>query len=693
MEQDNKTVGVAFREQIDSAKIKLLYKNLYVSVPVNFLSAAVVFFSLYTSFNESVSLTWFVAVIFVSLYRLFAFYFYYMYPNNNKLLLYYFISGTILSAALWGVCASYLMPPDSLLEQTIIIVIIAGVTAGGLQMLQASFVVNALYLLTVMFPACVWLYIQDGLSYFILGISMTSYLVFTLITALRGYKAVEQSLKLFFENIALIEDLSASNKKLTHAYHTIEDNELRLRDIQENAPIGMAVISLEGTWLEINSALCEILGYSKIELKAKSLEEITDAVNYTETLNNREKMIQGQINHVQNERQFVHKHGQLIWVLINESLVRDSQKKPLYFISQIQDINERKHNDLIVKELNEKTHSMLTQLQQRELEMGFINKMNVTLQTCQESSEAYSIINNMAEQLFFQLSGGLMIADQSAHCLETMSQWGSQQILKKNITHNDCWALRTGHMYVVDHLGKDLVCHHFDTPPQSGYICVPQISQTGIVGLLVLIAPTGDIISSHQQQLASSFNDVIKLSLTNIRLLEMLNEQSIHDALTQLYNRRFLDETLPRELARIARENRPLCVCMLDIDYFKQFNDTNGHEAGDEVLKLIGQVLLDNTRKTDIVCRLGGEEFVLVFVDSHVDEVFPKLANICELIRGAHIQFRGQLLPQITVSVGIAEAPKQGTLYKDILRAADDALYSAKQNGRDRIEINGNLLP
>lgn len=687
MDDDMLIEGIPFRDQMNAAKVKMLYKNLYVSVPVNFFSASIVFFSLYETARDPIYLTWIFAVAIVSLYRVSALYLYRLYPKKNQLLLNYFIIGAFLSALLWGICASYFMPLDNLLQQTLIIVVIAGVTAGGLQMLQASFFANSLYILTVILPACIWLYLQSSYFYLILAVAMTSYLFFTLVAAFRGYKAVEHSLKLVFENLALVEDLSTSNEKLTTAYHIIEDNEIRLKDIQENAPIGMAVISLDNEWLEINQALCSILGYGKIELKEKSLAEITANNGHVDTLAARAKILQGEIDHIQTEKQYIHKNGQLIWVLVNESLVHDSQRKPLYFISQIQDISERKQNELMLTELNEKTQSMLIQLQQRELEMGFINKMNVTLQTCHESSEAYLIINNMAEQLFLQMNGGLIVAEPSTQYLETTCQWGSHDLLKKTISLNDCWALRTGHAYIVDHPEKDLICNHFNSPPEGGYICVPQISQTGVVGLLVLTAAAGQTITLHQQQLASNFNDVIKLSLTNIRLLEMLNEQSLHDPLTNLYNRRFLDETLQRELSRIVREDNRLCVCMLDIDFFKKFNDVNGHEAGDEVLKFIGQLLLENTRKTDIVCRLGGEEFVLVFIDSHLEGVVSKLQMICELIKNAKVNFRGQLLPQITVSIGIAEAPKHGTESKNILRAADEALYSAKENGRDCIVI------
>jgi diguanylate cyclase (GGDEF)-like protein/PAS domain S-box-containing protein len=679
----------SYQEQMFLDKLRMLFTNLYISTPVNFLCATIVFFSLYQSAYSHVMLGWYIAVIFISIVRFSGVYVFHLFPQRKNLLVSVFMFGVLMSGALWGFCASYLMPPENLLQQTIVIVIIAGVTAGGLQMLQASFAANALYLAIVIFPVCAWLFSQKGISYLILGGNMTCYLIFTLITAWRGFKVIEQSLRLSYDNVALIDDLSASHKKLTEAYHTIEDNEIRLRDIQENAPLGMSLISLAGEWLEINHALCDILGYNKGELKKLSLQQLIYPDDYQDMIDAREKMRTGHIERIQSEQRYVHKNGHLIWVLTNESLLHDSQGTPLYFISQMQDISDRKKNELMVKELNEKTNLMLTQLQQREFEMSFINKMNETLQTCQESHEAYSIIGNAANELFEQLDGGLAIADVTTHHFETMQEWGDNRTLKRIISPKDCWALRTGHAYVVDSPKNSLVCHHFESELEGGYMCIPQISQNGAIGLMVLMAPKGEVISSHQQQLANNFNDVIKLSLINIRLLEMLNEQSIHDPLTKLYNRRFLDETIPRELLRIDREGQHLCICMVDIDFFKRFNDDNGHEAGDEVLKLIGQLLLSNTRKNDIVCRYGGEEFVIIFIDTDLQAVIPKLQYICDKVRGERVYFRGESLPQITISVGVAEAPAHGQTMKDILRAADEALYSAKQNGRDCINIFG----
>src|SRR5690606_6537706 len=117
-----------------------------------------------------------------------------------------------------------------------------------------------------------------------------------------------------------------------------------------------------------------------------------------------------------------------------------------------------------------------------------------------------------------------------------------------------------GHVYIVNNTNKGLICQHFDLPPKKGYLCLPLIVQDGVIGMVELNAGVGDMITDYQQQLAITFSEVLRLSIGNIKLRESLNEQAAHDPLTGLYNRRYLNETLPRELQRIIRSNHSLCV-------------------------------------------------------------------------------------------------------------------------------------
>jgi diguanylate cyclase (GGDEF)-like protein len=182
-------------------------------------------------------------------------------------------------------------------------------------------------------------------------------------------------------------------------------------------------------------------------------------------------------------------------------------------------------------------------------------------------------------------------------------------------------------------------------------------------------------------------NDRLQSQLIEIGTLQSkLRAQAIHDPLTDLFNRRYLDETLDRELARAAREGYPLCVIMLDIDHFKRMNDAYGHEAGDLVLKALARTLLASNRRGDFACRFGGEEFVVVMPNIPMDTAFRRAEELRTTLNSLNVPYDGYNL-MITISMGIACYPASGEDRESLLRAADRAMYAAKEAGRDYIQV------
>ena len=166
------------------------------------------------------------------------------------------------------------------------------------------------------------------------------------------------------------------------------------------------------------------------------------------------------------------------------------------------------------------------------------------------------------------------------------------------------------------------------------------------------------------------------------RLLQELREQTIRDSLTSLYNRRFLQDYLERELIRARRERAPLALIMMDLDRFKQLNDSAGHQAGDQVLVQVGALLKRHVRGSDIACRYGGEEFAVVLPKTTLESAHRRSAEICSAIRR-----EAELLHGVTASLGVALCPAHATDAQALLRAADHALYEAKREGRNRVRI------
>lgn len=181
--------------------------------------------------------------------------------------------------------------------------------------------------------------------------------------------------------------------------------------------------------------------------------------------------------------------------------------------------------------------------------------------------------------------------------------------------------------------------------------------------------------------------DRMQTQIIEIGLLQsQLREQAIRDALTNLFNRRYLEETLERELARAAREVYPLCLVMMDIDHFKEVNDTYGHEAGDLVLKTLAEKVTSQSRQGDFVCRYGGEEFVLVMPNINLEFARERVNALHRSLSSLYIPF-GRYSIHVTVSMGVSAFPLHGEKKEDLLRAADRALYAAKHGGRNRVIV------
>lgn len=195
-----------------------------------------------------------------------------------------------------------------------------------------------------------------------------------------------------------------------------------------------------------------------------------------------------------------------------------------------------------------------------------------------------------------------------------------------------------------------------------------------------------DITESKQVEKRLRYvNDKLQGQLIEIGLLQSkLREQAIRDSLTRLFNRRYLEETLDRELSRAAREKYPVCIIMIDLDHFKRVNDTYGHEAGDLVLKAISDALSEQSRRGDFACRYGGEEFVVVMPNIDLVTAYERAENLRQSLTLLRVPYKHHSL-SVTISMGIACYPENGQTREAILRAADQAMYAAKQAGRDHI--------
>lgn len=207
----------------------------------------------------------------------------------------------------------------------------------------------------------------------------------------------------------------------------------------------------------------------------------------------------------------------------------------------------------------------------------------------------------------------------------------------------------------------------------------------------VVHVSVNDAVPSGEREtlktLATAVAEAIKLALSHLELEDELRAQALHDALTGLFNRRYLNDVLVRELERYRRQGETFTVAMLDLDHFKRVNDNFGHEAGDAVLAGFGKLLLQWSRSSDIACRYGGEEFTLVLQGSTPDEVSDRLQDLLQRAAQMQIEHEGCVLPAITVSIGVAQATPEVPSATELLSRADGALYQAKLQGRNRVVV------
>jgi diguanylate cyclase (GGDEF)-like protein len=353
----------------------------------------------------------------------------------------------------------------------------------------------------------------------------------------------------------------------------------------------------------------------------------------------------------------------------------------------VRDITERKRAE-------EKLAATATELEQHNREITLLNEMGDLLQTCLTVEEASAVVAQFAQKLFPNQSGALCLIAASRNLVEAVATWGESPPQERLFTPDDCWALRRGQAHNVADTRSGLLCKHVIQPVTNGYLCIPMTAQGEMLGILHLQsgkpAPkqTEDeqaAVRASQQQLAVTLAKRLALALANLRLRETLRQQAIRDPLTSLFNRRYLEETLERELRRAERRQAPLGIILFDLDHFKKFNNTFGHAAGDIVLREIGAFLRTSVRAEDIACRYGGEEFLIIFPEASLDDTLKRAEQLRERIKQLQVRYVDQTLGAVTVSLGVATFPEHGSTTETILKAADAALYHAKHEGRDRV--------
>lgn len=369
-----------------------------------------------------------------------------------------------------------------------------------------------------------------------------------------------------------------------------------------------------------------------------------------------------------------------------------------YIVATGIDITKRKQAEDELQRVNQKLESWVKELQTRTEEMNQLNELGEQLQSCQTIGEVCSISIQYIKRICPASRGALYLIHESEDLAEAAEMWGEPVLTQRTFEPLSCWSIRRGRQHLVDERHPGLLCGHITGPKSGQYLCVPLMVNGKAIGILHLnhvdTVPgqnsqetMGLSYTDHKAQIVTTIAEHIALALSNLRLKETLRQQSIRDVLTGLFNRRYMEETLERELKRAERENGPVGVMMIDIDHFKEFNDNAGHDGGDTLLRELGALLNRSTRGADIACRYGGEEFLVVLPGATLETAARRAESLRQEVKSLVIDHLGIPLENCTISLGVAAFPRDGLTREALLKAADTALYRAKNEGRDRVVL------
>ena len=440
-----------------------------------------------------------------------------------------------------------------------------------------------------------------------------------------------------------------------------------------------------------NPFITELLGYSPLELK-KFKDGLLAELIHPEDLAQVTEHFQKCLNlkddkYIEVEYRIKDNLGKWHWLHDKNTVFnRNIEGQVTQILGIAQDVTENKQIQAQAEELNQKLSEKILVLEQTNQARIKLAAMNELIQACMSLEEAKIIIADLLQPLFPNTNGSVYLLNDSKNLLDEIATWGKANS-DRYFDPKECWGIRRGNHHLATPDSQRLYCSHFNQTAKSNpTLCLPMIAKGETIGMLHLNLESTKQIKQSTQDLAETVAQNLAMSFANLKLQQKLRYQSLRDPLTGLYNRRYLQEALKRELDRAHRKQHFVSLIMLDVDHFKRFNDTYGHSAGDLVLSTLGNYLLQQTRQYDIPCRYGGEELLIVMPDASIEDTVIRAEEIRMGVKNLPIEYQGHQLPAITISVGISCFPDDSTNPEKLIQAADKALYQAKKAGRDCVK-------
>lgn len=316
-------------------------------------------------------------------------------------------------------------------------------------------------------------------------------------------------------------------------------------------------------------------------------------------------------------------------------------------------------------------------------QLDHLFRMTEMLQSASGYADANAVLGATIASLLKGYGAALYVFNNSRDRLELSGtwQWPLEETLRPMLTPSQCWALKRGKWHVNggDHSGLRCDHHLGDIPVLE----IPMTAHGEIQGMVQIstVRPDPDTALARIHPLAAAIADAMSLAVSNIALREKLRTQALRDPLTGLYNRRYMEDALSRFSNLAERGGTPLSIVMIDLDHFKKLNDEFGHAVGDAVLREAAAQIMGALRTSDVACRYGGEELIVILPECGLSEAVAK----AELLRERIEALSATHDAPISASFGVAALPENARLTADLLGLADAALYQAKGAGRNRV--------
>ncbi|BCZ96026.1 diguanylate cyclase [Legionella pneumophila serogroup 1] len=489
---------------------------------------------------------------------------------------------------------------------------------------------------------------------------------------------------LFLTIAFILANIELSTRRKTELQN--QNTQIRLKKIIESASDMIAAFDKDQRFITFNEAYQREFKrlFDKSISINMSLEEAFDDVP-----ENKKKLVQTWKESLQRDEETknieVNTEQEKTIYEMTSKLIQNGDNEIKGVVHSVRNITKRVQEHTELQESYEKLANGMKKLQEKNEQITLLVEMSDIMLACGSQEELSDVMAKYSQRLLQFSSGYLFIMHPSKNYLEKAASWGNPQPHDLTFTPEQCWAIRLGRIHYAGSSRIELMCSHtmFAEQPELSLLCVPLMAQNDIYGLLYL--EVGLKFDENQQLLITAFAELTALALANVRLRENLRYQSIRDPLTGLYNRRYLEDFLFKQLHQAERTKASFAILMLDLDHFKKINDTFGHDAGDLVLKELGQILNSDIRLGDIAARYGGEEFVLLLYDIDAQAAKMKAENLRSAISNLQVKYGAQPVGQITASIGISVYPDDAKSPAEVIEAADKALYQAKNKGRNKV--------